>query len=255
MATTYHTIEHKTMPSIRKVSSDAPMEWLKAGWSDLKQAPFASLMYGVVFTVLGAIMVAAAFSQPIFVMALVTGFLLVGPFVAVGLYDISRQIEQGEKPSLSHALGALMRNSLGLGAFALILGLIMAFWTRLAAVLTAIFFNDVNLASTGWSGLFLSEQALPFLFSFMVFGGLLAVLVFSISVIAIPMLIERKTDVVTAIVTSLQTVMKNPLTMAAWAFMIAFTIMIGMAFMYIGLIVALPLIGHASWHAYKALVD
>lgn len=255
MATTYQTIGHKPMPRVHKVSSDAPMAWLKAGWHDMKQAPLASLMYGVIFTALGAMMMAVAFSQPIFVMALVTGFLLVGPFVAVGLYDLSRQIEQGEKPSLTHAFGALTRNSLGLGAFALILGLIMAFWTRLAAILTAVFFNDVNLASIGWSSLFLSEQALPFLFSFIVFGGLLAVLVFSISVIAIPMLIERKTDAVTAIVTSLQTVIKNPMTMTAWALMIVFTIVAGMAFMYVGLIIALPLIGHASWHAYKALVD
>lgn len=255
MATTYHEIEHKTLPEVNSVSSDAPMRWLKAGLNDMKKAPMASLLYGLIFTVLGAAMIMGVISKPLFVISLITGFLLVGPFVAVGLYDLSRRIEDGEKPTLSHAFQSLQRNSLGLALFALILGLIMVFWTRSAAILTAVFFNDMQIATTGWASIFFSEQSLPFLISFVAFGGLLAVVAFSISVVAIPMLIDKKTDVITAIVTSLRSVIKNPVTMIAWAFLIAFIIFAGTVFMYIGLVVALPLIGHASWHAYRDLVD
>lgn len=254
MATTYHEIEHKVMPEVRVVSTDAPMRWLKAGIEDMKKSPAASLLYGLIFTVLGAVMMFAVMAKPIFVISLITGFLLVGPFVAVGLYDLSRRIEAGEKPTLAHAFGALRRNSLGLALFAVILGLIMVFWTRSAAIMTAIFFNDVTLATEGWAALFTSEQSLPFLLSFIGFGGLLAIVAFSISVVSIPMLIDRKTDVITAVVTSLKAVVKNPLTMAAWAFMIAFVIALGVLALYVGLIIALPIIGHASWHAYKDIV-
>lgn len=255
MATTYHEIKHKTLPSVNSVSTDAPMRWLKAGFNDMKKTPIASLLYGLVFTVLGAAMVMGVISQPLFVISLITGFLLVGPFVAVGLYDMSKRIEAGEKPTLSHAFRSLRHNSMGLALFALVLGLIMVFWTRSAAILTAVFFNDISIATTGWASIFLSEQSLPFLISFIAFGGLLAVVAFSISVVSIPMLIDKKTDVITAIVTSLQSVIKNPITMMAWAFLIAFIIFAGTVFMYVGLIFALPLIGHASWHAYRDLVD
>lgn len=255
MATTYHEIEHKVMPEVRAVSTEAPMRWLKAGIADMKKVPAASLTYGLIFTVLGAIMMYGVMAKPIFVISLITGFMLVGPFVAVGLYDLSRRIGAGEKPTLAHALGSLRRNSLGLALFALVLGLIMVFWTRSAAIMTAIFFNDVTLATEGWAALFTSEQSLPFLLSFIGFGGLLAVVAFSISVVSIPMLIDRKVDVITAVVTSLKAVVKNPAPMAAWAFMIAFVIALGVLALYVGLIVALPIIGHASWHAYKDIVE
>ena len=130
----------------------------------------------------------------------------------------------------------------------------MVFWVRSAAILTGLFFDDATLISQGWSAFFSNPQSMDFISSFMLFGFALAVVVFSISVVSIPMINHRKVDVITAIVTSLRAVMRNPLPMLLWAALIVGLIGLGYALFYIGLMITLPIVGHASWHAYRDLV-
>lgn len=240
--------------TIRHVETDAPFRWLREGLADMKKAPLASLMYGLVFAVVGLGMMALVSFQPVFVVELLTGFLLVGPFVAVGLYDLSRRIEDGEKPTLAHAFSALKFNTISLASFALMLGFIMIFWVRTAAILTGLFVKDATLMTVGWGEFFSTTQSIDYIISFTLLGLALAIIVFSISVVAIPMITHRKVDVITAMMTSLRAVAMNPLPMILWAGLIVGMIALGMAFFYIGLMVTLPIVGHASWHAYRELV-
>jgi uncharacterized membrane protein len=233
----------------------APFGWLAHGFSDLKKAKTPSLVYGLVFAVIGLLMVFIGSKNPIWSAAITTAFLLTGPFFAIGLYDLSRQIEVGDKPCLLDSIKIIKANLINLGIFATVLGFLLMIWLRIAALIAGIFFNDVELITKGWSVLFSEGRSVEFMLFFTFFGFFIAQLAFSISVVSIPMLLHRKVDIITAIVTSLRVVIKNPLAMLVWAIIIVALIGLGMAFAFIGLMVTLPIVGHASWHAYRELVS
>lgn len=239
---------------VRKVKITAPFGWLKLGLSDLKKAKIPSLLYGLVFALFGLFLVFVAAKNPIWSAALTTSFLLTGPFLAIGLYDLSRQIEEGEKPCLLDSIKIIRQNLVNLGIFVVVLGFLLMMWFRIAALIAGIFFNDVELITKGWSVLFDGGRSVEFMAFFAFFGFFIAQLAFSISVVSIPMLLHRKVDIITAITTSLRVVIKNPLPMLVWAILIVVLISLGMAFAFIGLTITLPIIGHASWHAYRDLV-
>lgn len=245
----------KRLVHLNKVDIMAPFGWLARGFSDLKKAKIPSLVYGLVFAVIGLLLVFIGSKNPIWSAALTTAFLLTGPFLAIGLYDLSRQIEVGDKPCLLDSIKIIKDNLINLGIFATVLGFLLMIWLRIAALIAGIFFNDVELITKGWSVLFSEGRSTEFMLFFTFFGFFIAQLAFSISVVSIPMLLHRKVDVITAIVTSLRVVIKNPLPMLVWAIIIVALIGIGMAFAFIGLMVTLPIVGHASWHAYRELVS
>lgn len=245
----------KQLVHINKVDLMAPLGWLAHGFSDLKKAKIPSLIYGLTFAVVGLLLVFIASKNPIWSAALTTAFLLTGPFLAIGLYDLSRQIEVGDKPCLLDSVKIIKANLINLGIFATVLGFLLMIWLRIAALIAGIFFNDVELITKGWAVLFSEGRSAEFVLFFTFFGFFIAQLAFSISVVSIPMLLHRKVDVVTAIVTSLRVVIKNPLPMLVWAIIIVALISLGMMFAFIGLMVTLPIVGHASWHAYRELVS
>ena len=142
-----------------------------------------------------------------------------------------------------------------LGFFVVVLGILLMIWLRISALVAGIFFNDIELITQGWAVLFDGSRSIEFILFFAFFGFFIAQLVFSISVVSIPMLLDRKVDVITAIATSLRVVIKNPLPMLVWAILIVALISLGMLFAFIGLTITLPIIGHASWHAYRELVE
>lgn len=245
---------YKPPIEVNKVDVMAPLGWLSKGISDLKTAKLPSLIYGLSFAVIGIFLFFTASKNPVWSAALTSAFLLLGPFLAIGLYDLSRQIEEGKKPCLKQSIQKIRDNLVGLGFFAVLLGIILMIWLRISALIAGIFFNDIELITKGWAVLLDGSRSIEFLLFFTLFGFLIAQLVFSISVVSIPMLLHRKVDVVTAITTSLRVVIKNPLPMLVWAIIIVLLINLGMLFAFIGLTVTLPIIGHASWHAYKELV-
>jgi len=245
-----------TTPRVRIVSTDQPWEWLGAGWKDLCRTPLTSISYGLIFVVLGYWMVYMVEARFQYVLALTTGFLLVGPFLAMGLYDISRRLEAGKSTSLSHALAAWRQNTLHILIFGVLIGLLMIVWARLAAVLFAVIAGGRNLTLDDSSAqLFFSGSGLTFLLVFLAVGAIIAAAVFAISVVSIPMMLDRKTDLVTAVLTSLAAVRANPWPMVLWAALIVIFTGIGLMTFYLGLALALPLIGHATWHAYRDLVE
>ncbi|MGI9522529.1 MAG: DUF2189 domain-containing protein [Hyphomicrobiaceae bacterium] len=245
--------------AIRAVSLDAPWDWLRAGWADLWTHPHVSLAYGAVFALLAVLMfigMSHAGMQSI-ILALAGGFMLVGPAIAVGLYDVSRRIEKEEPVSFADIfqVGAKAQGQLGF------LGAILAFfyfvWLQMALLLFMLFFGGSSTfppASKFMNTLLFEPHGLALLIIGTLIGAALAVIAFSISVVSVPLLLTRRIDAITAIYVSVETVVKNLRPMALWAALIAVITAGGLITSFVGLIVAFPLLGHASWHAFRDLI-
>lgn len=243
------------VPGVRHVATRAPLRWLALGWQDLRTAPLASLSYGLVFVLLGYLVIWASWESPTQVMSFVGGFLLVAPFLAIAFYALSRQIEKGQRPSLRDALLSWRGNGLAIALFALMLGLLLIAWIRFATLLTALSYYAAQPTFTELlQQLLMTAEGLPFLGLYLLIGGVLAVLVYMGSVVALPLMIDRPVDPVTAVISSGRTVLGNLPAMLLWAALIAALTLAGMAFFLIGLAITWPWIGHASWHAYRELV-
>jgi uncharacterized membrane protein len=247
--------ESSGFPEIRSVDWRAPPSWLRKGWVDLRAAPAASLFYGVVLAGMG--MALAHFvGQAAYELALATGFLLVGPFLAMGLYDISRRCERAEAVSLSATLTAWKHNAPAIGFYAVILALLMAVWIRVSVVVVALFFEGgVPTVQTLGHDILTSENGLLFALAYLAAGAGFALLVFATSVVSLPMLLDReKMDTLTAMITSFNALRLNFGPMLLWGAIIVVLTAVGFATLYLGLVVLLPLIGHATWHAYRDVV-
>lgn len=242
-------------PQVRTVSGGAPLRWLRRGWADVRRSPLASLFYGAAFAIMGMLLqwfVDRAAVQ----LALVTGFLLVAPFLAIGLYDLSRAAEAGERVTLADSLSAWHVNAGAVGLYALILALLMAVWIRVSVVIVALFFTG-GLPAPGalLDELLASPDALAFLAVYGAAGFGFALLVFATSVVSIPMLLHRKEmDALTAMIVSFNAVRLNFWPMLLWAAIIVLLTAIGLATSNLGLVLTMPLIGHATWHAYREVV-
>ncbi len=229
--------------------------WVARGWRDLMQAPVASLFYGVCFAAMGWLIGFVFRHLYELTSALTAGFLLVGPFLATGLYDISRRLEQGGEVRLASTLNAWRANVGAFALFALILTIIMLIWARASLVTFALFFSTGMPTLQGFLGQVLSLEHLDFLLTYFAVGALFAGIVFAVSVVSVPMMLDRGTDTVVAALTSVRALFTNPGPLLVWALLIAAIIGVGFATFFVGLIVAVPVVGHATWHAYRDLVD
>jgi len=253
-ATAHH---QQTVPKVNEVTLDHPWEWLAKGWKDLRRAPKFSLAYGGVFVLVSYLLTLGLMSEGAFfiIPPLAAGFFLVAPMLGIGLYQISDSLERGEEVQFCNALTAWKRNEVHLSAMAVVLVMVMLAW-MLAAILVFALLYDQPVPT--WENfipvVFLSGESPVFLFSGIVVGGLIATFAFAISAITVPMLMDRHVDVFTAIQTSVQAVRTNWQAMVLWASLIVMFVGIGLVTFYIGLIVAMPLVGHATWHAYRDLV-
>jgi uncharacterized membrane protein len=255
-------LEPPAAAGIVEVPFDAPWTWLAAGWRDLWSAPHISLLYGAVFTALSAALSAGllAGGAASLILALAGGFLLVGPAAAVGLYEVSRRLESGRNGGASLRLGEVLAEGLKapgqLGFFGAVLAFVYFVWVQLALLLFMLFFGGQVLppASEFVAALLLTNHGLGLLVAGTIVGGVLATVVFAISVISVPLLMTRRIDAVTAIVASVTAVWRNPKPMALWAGLIAGFMVLGLASLFVGLVVLFPLIGHATWHAFRDVV-
>jgi len=230
-----------------KLASDAPLRWLKLGWRDLRRAPVQSLSYGAGLVLFGYLITWLAWDDgnTVALFTLTVAFILAGPVLAFGLYSISRQLEQGRKPRLGICWGESrdhLRNEL---LFALVLLVVLLVWARAASMVHIFFPAGEELGVEGW---------LQFLAVGSAIGAFFAAIVFSTGVVSLPMMLDRGTDAVTGGLTSVNAVLNNKGVMLLWATLIVGLVLVGFATAYIGLAVVLPLIGHASWHAYKETV-
>lgn len=242
---------------VRTVGMERPWAWLAAGWRDLVAAPNVSLAYGAVFAGFGLAITAGAWAAGVIYLTLplAAGFMLIGPILAVGFYDVSRRLSLGETPSTAQAVVAWRRNPTQIALMGVVLLIIFLFWIRVASLLFALFFSKTALSFDRLihETLF-SLNGISFLLVGSLIGAALAVAVFALSAVSVPMLLDRPVNVFTAIATSLEVARRNPKTMALWAGLIVLFAGVGLVTFYIGLIVALPLLAHATWHAYRDTV-
>lgn len=241
-------------PEIRSVGFDAPGRWLRAGWGDLRKAGGASLFYGACFAVGGWVM-QVVFSRAYAIFAgLVTGFLLLAPFLAIGLYDLSRRIEKGETPRLVVTFTAWRPNLANISVLAAVLAVVLLVWARASLVIFALFFDAAGLPTFAdvVHAIVAFEQPEFALVYFMV-GGFFALFVFAISVVSVPLMLDRGTDAVSSAIVSIGACARNPGPMLLWAFYIVVLVAAGLATQFIGLIFVMPVVGHATWHAYREL--
>ncbi|QTR50045.1 DUF2189 domain-containing protein [Candidatus Thiothrix anitrata] len=239
---------------IRKVDSEASMRWLNAGVKDFKAAMGASITYGMVYVVLGLFLAWLSWEHPLFISSLATGFLLIGPLVAVGFYCISRTLEQGGKPHFLQGLDGLRSNALGLMSFALVLGVLMSIWAVISGISVALFFNNITLTGNLQDTLLGHPNFPAFAIVWAISGGAIAAVAFAISAVSVPLITDKRVDFMTAMIISVKAVLKNPGVMLSWAFILATLMFLGFIFFFVGLAIALPIAGHASWHAYRELV-
>lgn len=243
---------------IKKISADAPWGWLAAGWADFSAMPLYSLCYGAGFAALSFLIVGGMFAAqwgPI-ALALGAGFMLLGPMLAMGMYEASRRREVGEALSLKSVFFVKAEAPSQLAFLAFVLSLLLLVWMRIALLLFALFFGSQVMPSLEnfLPTLFFTPHGLGMLVVGSVLGGVFAVFCFSISVISVPMLLVRDVDALSAMLLSLRTVQENFWPMMLWGWIITMVTVVGMATFMVGMVVAFPLIGHASWHAYRGLV-
>lgn len=247
---------HFHLPHIRQVDANRPLVWLRMGWDDMRANLAASLVYGLLFAAMGYLILSYAANLPYLFTASISGFFLIGPLAAAGLYEISRCHERGQALSFGDSLCGLRKHGDHLLYFGTFLAFILLGWERLSAILFALFYHGASPdLSNFFQDVFLSGNYTHFVVSYLVVGGAIAAVVFALSVVSVPLLMDREADMVTAMMTSARAVGFNLGAMTVWATLIVALIGVGFATMMLGMIVLLPLLGHATWHAYRDLVE
>lgn len=247
--------------TIRVVAPFACVTWLRLGLADLFAAWPVSLAHGVLFAGLGALLVSRGWDDPHWAIAVTSGFLLVAPVLATCFYAISRDREQNLTiNSLIRPFRLLRDNGWSIALFAVMLVMLFSLWERVTAIAVALTLKADVYAPDGkmfsYTASILNDpNHLPVVLGFFLVGALFALVAFALSAIALPMIVDRQTDPVTALLASLAAVRGNPSAMLIWALCI--TALVGLGYMtgFIGLIFIFPLLGHATWHAYRALTD
>jgi uncharacterized membrane protein len=242
---------------VQQVGPNGPMRWLARGWADLMHCPLPGLLHGLAMAGFGALLVLLARDRFWLLAGAFSGFLLVAPIVATGLYAVSRELEAGRRATLATALAAWRPRDRRLVVFGLLLALAGTGWVLTSAALITRFASEpvntpldfVRIVMLG------SELGMFGLFEvWLILGAALAAPIFASSVVAIPLLMDRTLGVQPAVLVSVRAALVNPLPMALWATLIMVFTLIGMATAMLGLVVAVPWLAHASWHAYRELV-
>jgi uncharacterized membrane protein len=248
-----HSLE---LPVTRQVALNAPFKWLASGWRDYLRTPLSSSFYGLVFVLLGYAVTIASWQSPILVLTFITGFFLVAPFLALGLYDLSRQSAYTQKVSFIHSLSAFRQNKRDMGLLVIFHVVVMIAWIRLATIIGALYFGHSGASVTVlFEQLWRSGEGIEIIALFALSGAALAGAVFVTSAVSWPMILDRNKGVINAMATSIKAVMQNKLVMLIWAGLIGLLFIIGLVTLYVGLLFIIPILGHATWHAYKELVE
>jgi uncharacterized membrane protein len=231
-----------------------PLGWLARGWSDFIRCPLPGLLHGLLLALFGAALISVAYKRFWLLSGAFTGFLLVAPILATGLYAISRALERRQRADLSVALAAWKPEGR-----LIVFGLLLAFagtgWVLTSASLITGFAPSPVRSPVDFLKVVVLNDHSHLFEVWLGMGAFLAAPVFASSVVAIPLLLDRKVGVLVAVLTSWRVVQAHPGPMAIWAALLMILTIIGMATALVGLVVIVPVLAHASWHAYRDLVS
>lgn len=240
---------------VRQVPALQSIVWLRRGWEDLRQMEGSSLAHGVIISIIGAVLLMLGSTHPYLITAAVTGYLLVGPIVTTGVCELSRRRAAREPRGFDESLEAVTRNPDALMQFGGILALIAIIWFIASTVLLQSIFGihvpSLAVALWGGAGDFASTREVIAYFSS---GALFAVTVFVLSVVSVPLIIDRHATAAEAMWASVKACLHNIPAMIVWAALIVALTALGFVTLLLGMIVIAPLLGHATWHAYRDLV-
>lgn len=222
-----------------RLQGGAPLHWLRAGWSDLRACRYRSLVYGLFFVLMGLGIDHAHDGNSTLALGLSAAFLFAGPFLSMGIYELSRQRQAGEAPDLLLSLFSWCRNPAAVGRFAFFLSLVLLLWLWLSSTLMT------SLAQ----GAGISTLMIATLWGMLAFAVLLA------SALAIPMLLDRPVDAMLAVKTSIHGFGLNPTIMALWYLIVALAVILSLSLHYWPLLILGPWLGHATWHAYQQCLE
>lgn len=243
---------------VNRVGIDAPYVWLNAAAKDFNRATVASIAYGMIFVVAGIALTAALFAADMayLFVPLATGFMLVGPAATLGFYAMSKDLEEGRRPSFARAISAFRVNPGPMLYVGLTLLCMFLLWLRLSELMFALAFpvsSGLDATSLLHTTLFTDGGRLFLVLTFGL-GAIMSALVFAGAAFALPMLLDREVGLVEAVATSWTAVRMNLPAMTVWAILLVAITAIGMAVGLVGLAFNLPLAGHATWHAYRAVI-
>jgi uncharacterized membrane protein len=238
---------------LQRLSWRDPARWLLQGWRDFARCPGIGLFYGACFTAMGWALMEVYETAPAYVLALSAGFLLVGPFVCLGLYQVSRRLEQSQRPTLLDTLTAWRERTGTLAIFGLVLLVLEMLWGRASLVVFALSFDGMPDFKGSLLAL-LDPANVQFIVAYVLVGGLFAGLIFAVSVVSIPMILDRPVDAITAGITSMRLVLTQTGILIWWGALLTLAVVLAMLPWFAGLLVVGPVLGHASWHAYRAAV-
>lgn len=231
-----------------------PFRWLRHGARDLTAHMGIATLYGMCFWAMGLTLGAVFQYKPEYTMSLASGCLLVGPFLAMGLYEVSRRREQGLAPDLGSSLTCWDKHIRSMAMLVLVLTVLELLWGRASLVVFAVFFNTGMPSTTGVLQAIFRPENWEFIAVYLGVGAVFAALVFSTAVVSIPMILDRDTDAVSAAITSIRVVLSNTAVMVLWGVLITALVALALWPWGIGLLLIGPLLGHASWHAYRGSV-
>ena len=232
----------------RELSAGVSIAWLRAGWSDFRNAKKVSLIYGTAVFLISLIFAWLAWKLGgyILLFSALSGFVFVAPMLAFGLYSVSRQLCEGKRPDLSHTIEAIKRPLGNVAVYSLVLLVVFLLWTR-AGLMVQVFFPFGEHPDWG--------HVVSFLLIGSAVGSIFASVSFAASVFSLPMLANRDIDVITAVISSINAVLRNKPAMLVWAFLICSLTLIGFLTAGIGLIIIIPWLAYATWHGYRAALD
>jgi uncharacterized membrane protein len=247
-------LEQSRRCQLAQISYEQPFLWLSKGWRDLLAAPVPGLLHGLAVTSFGMLLLLLAYRQFWLLAGAFSGFLLIGPLAATGLYAVSRALDAQRSPTLLTALSAWRPHDHRLVLFGLLLAAAGTCWVMTSAsMITAFAAQPVRDPVDFLHVVVLSEQSWLFE-GWLALGGVLVAPVYASSVVAIPLMLERRIGVLGAVLTSWRAVLQSPGPMALWGALLMAITLIGMSTVLLGLIVAVPWLSYASWHAYRDLV-
>jgi uncharacterized membrane protein len=232
-----------------------PLIWLRDGWLDLRKHWGASLGYGALIVALGWTLLVFCGTHPYFIAAAISGFLLVGPLMSAGLCEMSRRYSQGQSANFDDSLEGFGRNATSLFEFGAILAVCAVVWFGISALLLGTVFHIAapDMRETLYRG-FLDSTNRSQVLAYVAIGGVLAAAVFAVSVVAIPLIIDRHASAGQAMRASINAVVNNIPAMILWSALILVLTVVGYAPLLCGLLIIAPLLGHATWYAYKDMV-
>lgn len=245
-------------PEVRTITMDDLRASLALGWADFRQAPAFGLFFSAVYVLGGIAMVyiLMATGKSWATLPIIVGFPLIGPFAAVGLYEVSRRLQTGEALAWGEVLGVVIaEKNRQMPSIAAVILIFFLFWNFLAHMIFALFLGLAVMTNiTSSFDVFLTSNGLTMLLVGTAVGGILAFVLYAITVVSLPLLLDKEVDFVTAMITSFSAVTENMAVMLSWGALVGALLLLGMLPAFLGLFIVLPLLGHATWHLYQRVI-